>query len=441
MSINFVTGKPGGGKGIVSLKKLIDELMNGDRPIITNLPVRIHPWVRVSKRRGKMHYKPELGLKAYLIREYGQDFDCEKRVFLLTDEQVPEFYLYRVIDHKLVQMPHTRNDKGSVCEYETDQALKAGGVVYCTDESWKFFGSRDWQKTSSGVLYYAAQHRHFGDTWIVTTQHTKQIETALRQVAQDFAVVTNHSKLKVGIFRQPDVFSVAIYTDAPMGSAQQPMERQIFTLDKAGLGSCYDTAAGVGLAAGGGADTHERKKGLPWWLIIVAIGVFGFLVWKACNGAGWLVGWTLKGKNEPSQTVSKSVTKAKPVGPAVAVPLDKNSTNSVKAEISPGLPVTVTAIDALLGYWRVGLSDGRVFTERDSSLEMITSTHVVIAGQTYMKSAPAFIIEEKTERPYHVTPLQIRPESVEEYEDTQNPRKRYKVIPGENWQRMNSEAK
>src|SRR5882724_5595688 len=50
-------------------------------------------------------------------------------------------------------------------------------VFYCIDECWKFFNARDWQNTGPGVLFYSAQHRKLGDTLLLLTQHSKQVES------------------------------------------------------------------------------------------------------------------------------------------------------------------------------------------------------------------------------------------------------------------------
>ena len=45
MSIHFISGKPGGGKGLYCMKLILDELVKGRRPVVTNLPIKIQPWV------------------------------------------------------------------------------------------------------------------------------------------------------------------------------------------------------------------------------------------------------------------------------------------------------------------------------------------------------------------------------------------------------------
>ena len=41
MSIHFISGKPGGGKTLYSVRLILDELVNGSRPIVTNVSLNL----------------------------------------------------------------------------------------------------------------------------------------------------------------------------------------------------------------------------------------------------------------------------------------------------------------------------------------------------------------------------------------------------------------
>ncbi len=298
--ISFITGKPGGGKGLLSMQQIVDELVKGKRHVICNTPVRLVPWIFGDGRA-------MIGLKAYLFKTFGKDFDCDKRVHVLDDDDISSFFLWRVLDGGLkkadAEIKTSKDGDDRIMSFDTNLASQSGGVLYVIDEAWKFYGSRNWQKTGEAMLFYSSQHRHFGDDVLIVTQHTKQIDPAIQRVAQDFWVVTNHSKLSIGIFRQPDIFSVAIYDQAPTGASLTPMSRKIFRLDKQGLAQTYDTSAGVGLTGRMAADVGARRKGLPWWGILVVIALVAYLFWRLLNGAGWLVGKTVSGAAKPAAHV------------------------------------------------------------------------------------------------------------------------------------------
>jgi len=397
MSIHFVTGKPGGGKGLVAMEEIVKELVNGERPIITNLPVQVEPWIRCIRKRGKTTRKPEIGLRNYLLQAYGSDYNVAKRVFLLDDEtQTREFYRWRKNGHGLACAPWIFKDgqdgkQAKLDAFDTSLASQ-GAVFYCIDECWKFFNARDWQNTGPGVLFYSAQHRKLGDTLLLLTQHSKQVESQMRMVAQDFWVVRNHGKLKLGPFRQPSVFMVSTFESIPTGgSTQEPMSRRIFRLDKEGLGACYDTAAGVGLQGGAGADIGERTKGLPFWAIIVVAILIAGLVILLARGLGWGAGKLLTGglnKQQSKGTNNAAMTAGREMFPALA------------SALSPKAPIqalTVQRYDAVtntvvwpdfIGWATVNSnvvvlwSDGTISSTRDKRLSFVCSDFCIYNGRT-----------------------------------------------------------
>lgn len=368
MSIHFITGKPGNGKGLVAMREIINELVDGERTIITNLPVHIEPWVRIMSKKGKRKFQPEIGLRHYLVKHHGKDFDVDKRLAVLPDDLVPEFYRYRLVDGKLQCADVTERDKkNAIVSYDTKLAMSSGGCLYIVDEAWKFYGSRDWQSTGQGVLFYAAQHRKFGDTFLIVTQNSKQVDTAFRQIAQDFWLITNHSKRKVGMFRQPDMFTKKVFADVPTGKNDDPMSTTPFRLDAKGIGACYDTAAGVGLAGGGAADINEKKKGLPWYFVFVGLALGALTVIGCARGAGWLTGNLLSGGfNKSAGTSTNTVHASNTNGrPGNILGLEIRRQHAVTTNgVTPVKPPSVF----LVGLTRVGsarafLSDGNVIPE------------------------------------------------------------------------------
>ena len=279
--IHFVMGKPGGGKGLFVMQKLVDELRNGQRPIVTNLAVKLHPWVRDGM--GK-HGKAEIGLLQYLQSKFGQTFDAERRIYVLPDEEMPNFYGLRP-NGEMQRADLVRDTKGRVRSFDTGLAVRNGGVFYLLDEVWKFWGARNWQETGEGVHSYSAQHRKFGDDVLLVSQTVKQVDSQIRSLCQDFTLVRNRFKERIGLFRQPGVFTVDVYLEPP-GPTVRPMQSFPFLLDAEGLGACYDTSAGVGIMGQGGADLGERRKGLPFWLLVLGIlGVAGLM-----SSLPWLIG-------------------------------------------------------------------------------------------------------------------------------------------------------
>lgn len=396
--IRFITGKPGGGKGLVAMKEIEEELVNGDRPIITNLAIRVNPWVRLIRKKGSKSRKPEIGLKNYLLQKYGKDFDCEKRILILSPEDTKTFYLHRRNCESWIQCPavfKSRDDKKICVGFDASLAEQNGGVLYVIDEAWAFFGSRDWQNTGEGVLFYAAQHRKLGDSLFIVTQHSKQVETALQRVAQDFSVVQNHSKKKIGFFRQPSVFSVATFSEVPTGRDTEPMARTVFKLDKEGLGACFDTAGGVGMGGGASADIGEKIRGIPFPFIILAVFLIGGGLIFAAKSGGWLTGSLLTGafglKKDKEKPKSYTTVTNQPEGKINSVissmlphAASFGTTNTVKADKQESLPLWVTATypSANLSTLIIVLSDGRTYSLGDGHCTSYSSRDgAVIDGE------------------------------------------------------------
>ncbi len=393
MSISFITGKPGGGKGLLTMEQIVEELLKGTRPIITNLAVRVAPWINGQG-------KPMIGLREYLRSKYGSECDVDKRVFLLEDEDAGAFFLWRVEGGKLVraeaEIKVDKEGNERVMGFDTALGSRSGPALYVVDEAWKFYGSRNWQRTGEGCLFYSAQHRKFGDDVLIVTQHTKQIDPALYRVAQDFWVVKNHSKMSLGMFRQPNVFSVAIYDQAPTGGQLEPMSRKFFTLDKQGLAQTYDTSAGVGLSGRMVGDAGARGRGLPWWGLPLSAVALLVAVWYFVKGGGWMVGrWMSGAKPHPAAVARTSVESAagqrggleKPV---VADPGQQKSLNvgPVGQNVenpagSDSAPVECRGWCVLPGDTVVFLSDGRQAHSAYGEVQFIFRHSVKCFGETF----------------------------------------------------------
>jgi len=388
MSITFICGKPGGGKGLYGMQLLIDEIVKGRRPVVTNLAIRLGPWVNAAG-------SPQAGFMAYLQRKYGQTFDVERRLFLITDEQCGEFFRYRpdLAKGVLVECPVTEKDKNGACvAYDTSAAVQLGGVVYLIDEGWKFWGAREWATNGKGALFYCAQHRKFGDDFLICTQNTKQIDTQMRMLAQDYHQIRNHGKERLGIFRQPGVFSVSIFAEPPTG-ASVPQARTVFRLDAAGIGGSYDTSAGVGLTGKAVADLGERKKGIHWAFIAAALVVLAvvcvklpFLVGNVIakgvtrgSAAGAYVGSNVVGNAEV-------VSNSPPAAPAVNRPrqLVPEEVLPVKSEAVPEVEgEKLTGLMRLPGGRFSVVTSKRAYAPGDSAVELITPEFVVIRGKVF----------------------------------------------------------
>jgi len=312
---------------------------------------------------------------------------------------------------------------------------RTGGALGATKKT--AVSLRHTKRTASALTTgkSCSKNRHFGDDVLIVTQHTKQIEVACQRVAQDFWVVTNHSKLSIGMFRQPDVFSVAVYDQPPTGSMVQPMERKVFKLDKAGLGGCYDTAGGLrsGGSVGSAGDLFARKRGLPWWMIIVLVVVLGFGALKFTKILGWLVGRQISKQpalHQKAGSEAKPVAAANGTGQAVGIPSDVKTfrpdnsvTNGVASETNQAAAVRLfcSGWSQVPGDVLVFTSDGETYSVKEHEVDFIGRHSVRINGHLLP------IIKTKAFSDY--VPDKIEPYTKPEYYQNYNFGSTVTVIP------------
>jgi len=340
-----------------AVRLILEELRLGRRAIMTNVPLHI----------GR--------LNEYVQSEYPRN-ECNVvgRVHLMTEEQTGEFWRYRP---RWTQAACLTKDQWRSGLKPSFAGIEDSGVMYVIDEIHNFFGARQWAETGQDALYYLSQHRKLGDDVVCITQSVQNVDTQFRRVAQDYTYLKNLSKVKLGIMRMPSLFVRRTYPEPITGgnTTMECLETGTFRLDVRGLGTLYDTAAGVGIH-GRAADVGERKKGMNWIvaavLVSVVIGALFMTVPKMLAGAFSQTG--IIASNE----IGRRGTNA-PV-PALAVPVASGGVVKPAASVGalPG-PSGVTN-----RVWWVGrgwpdayfLSDGRTIRQRD--IRAVSSRQLVL---------------------------------------------------------------
>jgi len=103
-------------------------------------------------------------------------------------------------------------------------------------------------KTGKGCLFYLSQHRKLKDDIICITQSIGNVDKQFRSVAEDFSVMRNEYTAKLRPFRGRGRFTRKTYEQYTGDTSRQvPFEISHFRLDAAGIASCYNTSAGVGI--------------------------------------------------------------------------------------------------------------------------------------------------------------------------------------------------
>lgn len=358
MAIHFISGKPGGGKTLYTVKLIIEELVFGSRCIITNVALNLG------------------ALNEYLQKTYpSKTIDLFSRVKLLEDEQAWQFFRYR--PNGLVLPEHTKEmwEKGLTPDYSK---VTDSGVLYAIDEIHIGFNARKWMNTGQSVIYYLSQHRKLGDTVLCITQAIGNVDKQFRSVTQDFTYLRNVAKERMGLFNLPSVFIRRTYGE-PYSANAVAMETGTFKLDVTGLASCYDTAKGVGIHGRGG-DTGEKKKGIHWLVLVIAIpSIVALLVWGLPK--------VVSGMFKPRIPARSPASIAPPATNAILrkeTLLEKAARNEVEKTNALPKQRYFRSVDKLTGIWRVITDDEQVYRQGDPELNLIHSDYVVIRGEKYL---------------------------------------------------------
>ncbi len=380
MSIEFIAGKPGAGKSLLSVSFVIEELVNGRRIVVTNLPLKLD------------------FLNEYIQKHHpAASVDLTTRVRILNEEEFGQFFRYRENSAALEIEVDAKTGKPLRCDYSKISASDVG-VFYVLDELHIAFNSRAWMSTGPAALYYLSQHRKLGDDVFCITQSTANVDKQFRSVAQEFHQVRNLSKERWGMLRGPQKFQVKTFLQQPTSelAVASRTTHFVLSLDMAG---CYDTAAGVGVVGRSGADVGQKKKGgLPFWAVWVVFGVLAVGVvaapWALTKG---FKAWNSK-KDSSRAEVKPSPSPAAPSGGEFRRP--GSSLNSLIAKpvgvesdrLNPQTESDLYVRGMVIRGDRVNvsLSDGRTLTEGSAELQSIERGAVNLrsGAKLWVRAAP-----------------------------------------------------
>jgi len=351
--ISIVTGIPGTGKSYYLVRVIIDELLNGNKFVVTNLPIVPH----------KLH--------EYCVKR-SPSFDINTRLRLLKPEEVSVFYLHRTQNvHADLRAP-TR--ESSLAGVHVDYS-NTSPVLFVIDEAQIQFDSREWTKTGPELTFYNSQHRKLLDDVYFATQDERLIETRIRSFAEQFIYCQNGVMDRLWTyFRQTAKFTVKSRRKPLVGGQNKDWNwTETYALDLE-VASCYDTSAGTAIA---GRLTHEKRKtrGLHYAWLVVPI----------CAGAWVLVGlpdWAINkatGGHKPGAGAEGA-----PVRRDTEVPVAASRTSTPRQGVQGKASVTTNNVTAVQNqppqqpaviYVRfvaqagrrinVLLEDGSILTERD----------------------------------------------------------------------------
>ena len=388
MSVHFISGKPGGGKTLYSLRLILDELLHGDRLIVTNVPLRFPELNAYLQERYDRLYQVRFIVENAVN---GIPLHLKDRIRIITEDELTQFFTFRGNGVRLAGVSNEDWRKGVRPDYST---VKDSGVFYVLDEVHIAFNSRAWALTGNEVLYYLSQHRKLGDDVVCITQSVNNVDKQFRSVAQDYTYIRNLSKQRAGFMRLPAMFVRSTYA-GPFTPTSTAMESGTFKLDVSGLAACYDTAKGVGIHGRAGADTRARKKGISWIWFVIGLPL---LLWVIFHWLPIILAHKLGPQVRPGVPVKhvESVPAAVPAFVQVPVPSTVVVTQFVYvAAAVPGNPVPEVFCTGYAGSAATGFvvlfSDGSQATTKSGRVTKIMQTYVVCDGVRYPIKAAAVV--------------------------------------------------
>jgi len=287
-------GKPGAGKGIESLRLIIAELLDRDsqRIIVTNCALHLDK------------------ITAFLAERGRDDINVYERVYILSWEDTPKFYLRRSLNFLGEE---TRPDPKMPPQVDF-ASFPDTPCLYVLDECHEFFNARSWQRVSNdtAVLAYVSKHRHLGDGIIWISQTVASVDKQFRERSQEYRITRNWAKERFGKFSKGTGFLVTSYLAPPT-----PSEKPQWSEERKPLPdflACYSTSL-----YNKTADVGKVVKGLnikKWIFILIPVAA---LLFFGISSLGRLV----RAKVDPKED-------------QVFAP----STNSVSAPAAPSPSVT-----------------------------------------------------------------------------------------------------
>lgn len=383
--IHGVFGKLGAGKGVYVMDVIADELMKGTRSVVTNVPLRLDPWVNGQG-------KPQIGFKAYMKGKGIDEFDWGRVKVVESVDDLWDLFMHRRDGEtgEWFKMSSTHADeKGKPDRFDPNEALarKCQPNLIVTDEAWICYPNNGGWSRAPLIPFYARQSRKLRDEWYIVTQHPTDVDSVIWNITQDFIVCRNHGMERMGIFRQPAMFRTITYLTNPAKGSAIRSHESYKRLDAAGLCQCYDTTAGVGFSGGFAGDAGQKRKGvhMGWLIGVIVLGVAVLALVPKYLGSG--AAKYLGGQMEVKDGVAWAGLKKTNVVATAAVGA------AVGAAVVPavdGAPKETTASDLYcVGYFVNGkavsvfMSDGETIASESGRVTQVTKTSVVVDGLRY----------------------------------------------------------
>lgn len=392
--ITFITGMPGDGKTLYSVRQLLEDLIEREVFIVTNIPLIIPEVIKyVSKRRDDIEKKQGIELVP---------FNVDERLKVIPDEEVYEFYRHRSGGLVLDWSPDKgtgEDGKKRIPREQFNAAMKEqflrmnerpdyqSPVHYYIDETHDFFDSREWSACGRSIVFFGSKHRHLHDNIYFITQVMENVEGRLTKLTSETHKVRNFLRRNVGPIKMRPVFKLQMFYGRDTN--KKSFNTKEYPLDPAGVAACYKTVGALGVHSK--PEQLANKGWLPWWVMIIigvlivgAIfgGIFGLPYLGSMYGKhmtevtlGPMAERAKDAADGEKKKASESAGKPEP-SKADEKASEKTNYNTPKEE-----PIWATGYVLTKGMVNVSMSDGTVRTERDTELKKVERNSITLGAE------------------------------------------------------------
>jgi len=405
--IRFITALPGGGKTYTALRFIIQELLNTNRWVVTNLTE-----IRVDKLQQYFHdtypdAKIDLATRLQII----QKTDSTQWYRFRGGYTLPPFDFRTDARGKSTETPEQLDVRHQAYFAEVEKHKDDRGCVYFLDEGHRHFRADTWADFAPLAMFYLAQLRHLNDVFWVLSQFPEQVIITLRRLAFDCHHLRNHYVESFLYWKKPGGFAWSQYNFVPKFDAiskAEPMDSGRVKLDLK-IAGCYFTRGALG-GRSELAETKPQTKKLPFWTLWLAVGVacvaLLFVFFQIPKAASWLthkvVGGFVGSGQDAATAGVRALSGNSPV-PKLAERrpetkgrelVNEKALPAVNKTSAPGLSDGQKALPTV-DFWavrgrsvRVGLSNGTVLTEVDKALVSIDVSGVVLSDGSRLHYSP-----------------------------------------------------
>lgn len=269
--------KTGGGKTLTMMHFLVRDLIETERFIVTNIPVKLDELADYLHRECDGKRKMRVP-------------DLNKRLLILSTAETLYFWRYRAgglvlpkwdgkdPNGKLISEEDLLIESEKYWKQIYDKEKTSTPISYYISEAHRYYNAKRFQRVSVIAELYITHHRHLHDEVFFDTQYPGQLAVILRELIHEWHELRNDYNRTVGILLLTPKIKMKSYFDIP-SSGSKHFGSRVIKIEENGVAGCYSTTGALGgIERGTETKKEKKKKGIPirWFMVIVSILIIVF---------------------------------------------------------------------------------------------------------------------------------------------------------------------